>query len=60
MFMLQGERYLCCKEHSKLEEHKKASKSTQEKLEESYKLLAQVSSSKDSNWRSKFKENLKE
>ncbi len=26
MFMLQGERYLFCKEHSKLEEHKKASK----------------------------------
>ncbi len=26
MFVLQGERYLFCKEHSKLEEHKKASK----------------------------------
>ncbi len=26
MFVLQGERYLFCKEHSKLEEYKKASK----------------------------------
>ncbi len=40
MFMLQGERYLFCKEHSKLGEHKKASKAL--KLEESYNLLAQV------------------